>query len=76
MEDPQKKIEDGKDRLAIRRAWLDQKRKQFEQQYDIVSPRINKARLEDLEVWELRFEMYAWDIQSIIDAEGEENSED
>jgi hypothetical protein len=76
MEDRQKKIESGKDWLAARRAWLDQRREQFEKQYDVVSPTVNRKRLEDLEIWEFVYEINAWDIQGFIDAEGEENSED
>jgi hypothetical protein len=65
-EDLKKKVESGKDWLAARRAWLDQRREQFERQYDSKSPAINRARLDDLERWEFVYEINKWDIEGYI----------
>jgi hypothetical protein len=79
MDDPEyenEEIEDGKERIARRRAWLDQRKKQFEDQYPVTHPRINQMRLEDLEAWEFRLEVDEWELnQRIQNLEEEEGGE-
>lgn len=57
--------------LARRRARLDQQQKQFEAQYDMMLPSVNKKRLEDLEVWKFEIEFHEWELDRFI-RDGEE----
>lgn len=61
--DDNEKVEESKDLLAARRAWLDQRKTQFEKQYDFWPARINRNRLYDLEVWEFQLEMHEWELE-------------
>lgn len=50
--------------LAARRAWLDQKQKQFDEQYPTVHPRLNRQRLDDLEAWRFEIEIHEWELEN------------
>lgn len=75
MMDPKDRIEFRKDHLAKRRAWLDQQEKRFNDQYAFMSPEINRRRLDDLETWRFRLEIYEWELDEFIKV-CEEDDED
>ncbi len=62
MSETSKKRWSTQDQVTLQRAQLDQKEKQFERQYDVVSPKINLLRMGDLEVWAFRIELMEWNI--------------
>lgn len=64
--DDRERIESGKDWVATRRAWIDQRRKQYEAQYDVTPPVVNKYRLERLEVWEFILEINEYELEGEI----------
>lgn len=59
-------IERRKDIIARLRARLDQREKQFENQYDMVHPMCNLERMDDLEVWKFRIEIAEWELEQHI----------
>lgn len=69
-DDREEIIAECQDWLAIRRAWLDQKEKQFEEQYSFVPPHVNRGRLEDLEIWKFRIEIHEWELEHFISEGG------
>lgn len=62
-------IKAAQEEIVARRAWLDQRKKQFEDQYPHFRPQVNKQRLEDLEAWEFEIEIDEWELQQRIDSE-------
>lgn len=53
-----------KEELARRAAHIDQRRKQYEGQYDRWPPHINLMRLNDLEVWEFELDILRWELEN------------
>lgn len=60
--------------LARRKAWIDQKEKQFEDQYPMIAPDLNRRRFEDLEAWKFVVEVHEWELEEYI--KKHEESED
>lgn len=52
--------------LARRKAWIDQKEKQFHDQYPLVSPETNRKRLNDLEAWKFNIQVHEWELDGFI----------
>lgn len=73
MEDRDEIIAECKVWLANRRARLDQKEKQFQDQYPLVSPETNKQRMEDLEAWKFNIEVQEWELKNFVE-EGDTSS--
>lgn len=68
-------IQAAKDDLARRRAWLEQHEKEFEDQYAFMRPRLNKLRLDILELWKFRIEIDEWELEQLTkDFEEDEDS--
>lgn len=55
-----------KEWLARRKAWIDQKEKQFSDQYPVIAPSLNRKRLEDLEAWKFSIEVHEWELGEFI----------
>lgn len=70
-------IQECKEWLARRKAWVDQKEKQFEAQYGFYPARINRERLEDLEIWKFQIEIHEYELEETIKwMEDQEDPED
>lgn len=52
--------------LARRKAWLDQRKKQFEDEYPSRTPQINLQRMHDLEAWEFAIEVHEHELEEYI----------
>ena len=52
--------------IARRKAIVDQKEKQFNDQYPMVNPKINRKRLEDLEAWKFEIDFNEWELGEIV----------
>lgn len=68
-------IEACREWLAARKAWVDQKEKQFEDQYPMVSPPLNRMRFDDLEIWKFQIEINEWELEQFINAQEMESHE-
>jgi hypothetical protein len=58
--------------IARRRAELDQKKKQFEDEYPLTTPQFNKAKLDLLEAKEFWIDLHEWELDKMIEALGDE----
>lgn len=54
------------DWLARRKAQIDQMKKQFDDQYPMMHPDINRRRLEDIDAWEFNIQVHEWELDEII----------
>lgn len=52
--------------IARRKARLEQRKKQFEDQYPVMAPRVNQKRLEDLEALEFEIEFNEFELGGFI----------
>jgi hypothetical protein len=52
--------------LARHKAQLDQREKQFEDQYPVCHPRLNRRRLEDIEAKRLEIEVHEYELGGFI----------
>lgn len=68
-------IQACKEWLAYNEALLDQRKKQWEDQYPLRHPNDNQRRLHDIEVTEFRIEMNRWELDGVIQAMEEETGE-
>lgn len=59
--------------LVRRKAQLDQRKKQYEDQYPMVHPDLNKKRLDDLDVSKFIIEIHEWELDQIIDSQEEDD---
>jgi hypothetical protein len=67
------RIENTKDHLARRTARLDQRKKQFEEQYPICPPDVNLWRLDYIAVRKFKIDIDRWELEGKIkDIEDEE----
>lgn len=64
-------IKELQEDLAAQRAWVDQRQKQFDGQYDRWMPFINQKRLDDLEVWKFEIEIAEWELQQLMDEDND-----
>ncbi len=60
------KLQACKDWLAVKKAELAQRKKQFEEQYPMWPPEHNHRRLEELEAMEFRIQMNEWELEMFI----------
>lgn len=65
-------VQECREWLARRKAWIDQMAKMFETQYPMMTPRTNRYRLDDLEAWKFEIQVHEWELQRIIDSPDEE----
>jgi hypothetical protein len=65
-------VQECREWLARHKAWLDQREKQFEDQYPMAHPDLNRQRLEDLDAWKFKIAVHEWELQRIIDSPDEE----
>lgn len=70
-------IQECKEWIARREAMLDQRKKQFEDQYPFHHPTNNLLRMDDLEVMEFRIDIHKWELDEMVkwmeDQEGDED---
>lgn len=52
--------------IARRKAFIDQRKKEFEDRYPSTFPRINRIRLDDLEAWQLEIEFNEYELGGFI----------
>lgn len=64
--DPEQYIQECQEWIARRKARVDQQKKQFEDQYPMMSARLNRKRAEDLEAWELEIEVHEYELGGFI----------
>lgn len=65
-ENREKVIKACREWISARTAWIDQKQKQFEDQYPLASPQTNEARLNDLEIWKFALEIKRWEFEQYL----------
>lgn len=58
--------------IARRTAQLDQRKKQYEAQYDMCSPAVNKQRLEDIEAIEFWISIHSWELERMIETDSDD----
>lgn len=59
-------IKECQEWLARRKAKIDQREKQFQDQYPLMSPRINRQRSEDLAAWQFEIELNEYELGGFI----------
>lgn len=70
--DDEEYIQSCKEWIARRKAKLDQRKKQYEDQYPVASPYVNLQRLNDLEAIEFLIDIHCWELEETIKSMEEE----
>jgi hypothetical protein len=65
-------IQECREWLARRKAFVDQREKQFNDQYPMARPDVNRKRLDDLEAMKFEIEVHEWELEQIINSPDEE----
>jgi hypothetical protein len=60
------KIAECQEWIARQRARLDQRKKQFEDQYPMIRAHNNLWRLDDLEAYEFWIDIHEWELEEMI----------
>lgn len=60
------KIEECREWLARQKAQLDQRKKQFEDQYPVATPHTNLCRMDDLEAQAFWISIHEWELEETI----------
>jgi hypothetical protein len=76
MDNYEEVINECKDWIAARRAWLDQIEKRFEDQYPMCHPHFNRFRLEDIEAQRFRIEIHEYELEALVNEYLEVTSEE
>lgn len=65
-------VQECREWLARRKAFIEQWQRTFDMQYPMMSPRTNRRRLEDLEAWKFEVEVHEWELEGIVNSPDEE----
>jgi hypothetical protein len=76
MDNYEEVINECKDWIASRKAWIDQVEKRFEDQYPNCHPYLNRFRLEDIEAQRFRIEIHEYELEQLVQEYQEVTDED
>jgi CRISPR/Cas system-associated endonuclease Cas1 len=71
-----RRVQLAKEWIARRTARLDQRKKQYEDQYPLAHPDTNLQRLNDLEATEFMIDIHRWELEEHIKELDESDDED